>query len=191
MVACDKNDETALQPTQNETTELNIAQEKAKVTVTIEFDAKMVGQDVHVVMTVTYDAETHNASFEIKGTTGGKTTTLKGSGNATPGVNTLTDMQLVILDEDGNPTTCDYAKALIEECMGRFWSIYSSMQDNSMAKSGETPEISNLRVTIADEDGNTISLDSLSEEDRTAIENLIQEGIQAGYEAARTMVENE
>lgn len=99
----------------------------------------------------------------------GKRFHVNGSATCMPGDTTLDDSNIVVTDENGNPIELECLDELIAECLNDFWNFYGGVNSKS-ANNGLN--VTNDELTIRDENGNIIDVNTFASENPELLENV-------------------
>ena len=94
---------------------------------------------------------------------------VNGSATCMPGDTTLDDSNIVVTDENGNPIELECLDELIAECLNDFWNFYGGINSKS-ANNGLN--VTNDELTIRDENGNIIDVNTFASENPELLENV-------------------
>ncbi|MBO7200093.1 MAG: hypothetical protein J6V54_01730 [Bacteroidales bacterium] len=94
---------------------------------------------------------------------------VNGSATCMPGDTTLDNSNIVVTDENGNPLELEFLDELIAECLNDFWNFYGGL--NSKSANNEL-NIANEELTIRDENGNIIDVNTFASENPELLENV-------------------
>lgn len=190
IVACNKEEEV-IKPTSNESNEaITDSMSKDKVSFTWSKKTTILGYEIEIEVTITYDTDTNDLTINIQGKVNGKRFLVNGSGICTPGDTTLDDSDIVVTDENGNPLELEFLDELIAECLNDFWNFYGGL--NSKSANNEL-NIANEELTIRDENGNIIDVNSFAAENPELLENIksvISDAAMAWTEQTIANIEN-
>ena len=169
IVACNK-EEDVLQPTPSESNESVMdSMSKDKISYTWVMKTTIFGCEFEIEVTVTYDTDTKELTIDAHGKVNGKGFILKGSGTCSPGGTTLDDAVVVVTDENGNSLELECLDELIKECLNDFWNLYGRL--NSKSTNNEL-NVTNDELTIRDENGNIIDVNTYAAEHPELLENI-------------------
>ena len=99
----------------------------------------------------------------------GKKFVIRGSATCIPCDTTLDNSNIVVTDENGNPLELEFLDELIAECLNDFWNFYGGL--NSKSANNEL-NIANEELTIRDENGNIIDVNTFASENPELLENV-------------------
>lgn len=99
----------------------------------------------------------------------GKKFVIRGSATCIPCDTTLDNSNIVVTDENGNPLELEFLDELIAECLNDFWNFYGGV--NSKSTNNEL-NVTNDELTIRDENGNIIDVNSFAAENPELLENI-------------------
>ena len=142
---------------------------KDKISFTWSKKTTILGYEFEIEVTITYDTDTNKLTFDIQGKVNGKKFLVNGSGTCSPGATTLDDAVIVVIDENGNPLELECLNELIAECLNDFWNFYGGV--NSKSTNNEL-NVTNDELTIRDENGNIIDVNSFAAENPELLENI-------------------
>lgn len=169
IAACNKEEEV-IKPTSNESNEaITDSMSKDKVSFTWSKKTTILGYEIEIEVTITYDTDTNDLTINIQGKVNGKKFLVNGSGTCSPGATTLDDAVIVVIDENGNPLELECLNELIAECLNDFWNFYGGV--NSKSTNNEL-NVTNDELTIRDENGNIIDVNSFAAENPELLENI-------------------
>lgn len=169
IAACNKEEEV-IKPTSNESNEaITDSMSKDKVSFTWSKKTTILGYEIEIEVTITYDTDTNDLTINIQGKVNGKKFLVNGSGTCSPGATTLDDAVIVVIDENGNPLELECLNELIAECLNDFWNFYGGA--NSKSTNNEL-NVTNDELTIRDENGNIIDVNSFAAENPELLENI-------------------
>lgn len=94
---------------------------------------------------------------------------VNGSAICMPGDTTLDDSNIVVTDENGNPLELECLDELIAECLNDFWNFYGGINSKSV---NNGLNVTNDELTIRDENGNIIDVNTFASENPELLENV-------------------